>query len=344
MVPGISSTLLGATSLISPVTNFGGGGGGGSSTGSPSRSKSSSLVPLPGAPLSNDPTLVPDRYLEKDIAFGDDSEGVSSGANPHPTRSAPVLGSDTHHSVPISPSTGRPSRRPDAHLNLVRAPPSQLLDAPARAAMNMPNGVTAHAQARAVKGDPRTPDYHLSAENGDGYLRSRREEESVPLLSPTPQRFSNSTGGPLSRPSSAQSTASGRGVLRRIFIDRATTPSQHLTRPTFPPPSLSTYSPQPHTPLTLWAKIDLVIVQTISVILSTFFLAFVVSWAIAVEVARGLPRWVWPDKPRKFPWDDEKYWRKEGKKVSKDPADYAHQVGMDIEHQTVETEDGYYLK
>ena len=67
-------------------------------------------------------------------------------------------------------------------------------------------------------------------------------------------------------------------------------------------------------------------------------------WAMAAEVARGLPRWVWPDRPRSFPWDDDRYWKREGKKVSKDPSDYARQVGMEIEHQTIESEDGYFLK
>jgi hypothetical protein len=94
----------------------------------------------------------------------------------------------------------------------------------------------------------------------------------------------------------------------------------------------------------LTAKINLFINQSISVGLSTVFLAFVVSWAMAGETARRLPKWIWPGKGKKFPWDDDQYWRKEGRKISKDPRDYARQVGMDIEHQTVETEDGYLLK
>jgi hypothetical protein len=148
----------------------------------------------------------------------------------------------------------------------------------------------------------------------------------------------------LSRSSSNASTSSNRGILRRIFIDRATTPSQHLTRPTFPPVSLTTYSPQPHTPLSILAKINLAINQTISIVLSTFFLGFVVSWAMSMETLRALPKWIRPDKVQKFPWDDDKYWRKEGRKISKEPKDYALQVGMDIENQTVETEDGYLLR
>jgi hypothetical protein len=217
--------------------------------------------------------------------------------------------------------------------------------------MNMPNASTAHGQARALRGgEAKTPEYELKEDgslsmsgsmygNADGVQIGG---ETTPLLSPTPRHPGQ--GVPISRPSSAQSTTSNRGILRRIFIDRAGTPSQHLTRPTFPPPSLSTYSPIPPSPLSLLAKITLFINQTISILLSTFFLAFVVAWALAAEIAKGLPKWVWPDRPKKFPWDDEKYWRKEGRGVSKDPKAYARQIGMDIENQTVETEDGYYLR
>jgi hypothetical protein len=214
--------------------------------------------------------------------------------------------------------------------------------------------MTAPGQARAVRGgEAKTPEYEIDVEeygrgsaNGNGVRMGGewgggnrgRSEEAVPLLAPTPIRPG------LSRSSSAASTTSNRGILRRIFIDRATTPSQHLTRPTFPPPSLSTYAPQPPSPLSLTAKINLFINQAISIVLSTFFLAFVVSWAMSVEIARALPRWIWPGPGKKFPWDDEKYWRKEGRKISKEPRDYALQVGMDIENQVVETDDGYFLR
>jgi hypothetical protein len=92
------------------------------------------------------------------------------------------------------------------------------------------------------------------------------------------------------------------------------------------------------------AKINLFINQTISIILSTFFLVFVVAWALSTEIARALPKWIRPGPTKKFPWDDDRYWRKEGRKISKEPRDYARQVGMDIENQTVETEDGYLLR
>lgn len=326
----ISTTILNATAaIISPTAT---------------KAPRSALTPVPGAPLSADQSLVPPKYLSE--------KSTSTGASPSGTTSTSPI-SSTASSVNL-----HPARVPPPALNLVRSPPSQLLDAPARAALNMPNSMTAPGQARAVRGgEARTPEYEIDVEdygsgngngNGSGTANgvrmgwgdaSRgRAEENVPLLAPTPMRPG------LSRSSSAASTSSNRGILRRIFIDRATTPSQHLTRPTFPPPSLSTYAPQPPSPLTLTAKINLFINQGISIALSTVFLAFVVSWAMSVEVARALPRWIWPGPGKKFPWDDEKYWKKEGRKISKEPRDYALQVGMDIENQVVETEDGYHLR
>ena len=304
----ISTFLLDATAaIVSPTTT---------------KAPRSALVPVNGAPLASDASLVPPKYLEKA-----DSPGGSGD-----THSSPV--SSTASAVTLHPGLHNPHLK----LNLVRSPPSQLLDAPARAALNMPNAATAPGQARAVRGgEARTPEYDI--EEGDAFGGERRgREESVPLLAPTAMRPG------LSRSSSAASTSSNRGILRRIFIDRASTPSQHLSRPTFPPPSLSTYSPLPPSPLTVSSKINLFINQTISVLLSTFFLAGVVLWATSVEIGRALPKWISNTSGKKFPWDDEKYWKKEGRKISKDPRDYALQVGMDIEHQVAETEDGYFLK
>ncbi|WVF69990.1 hypothetical protein IAT40_004775 [Kwoniella sp. CBS 6097] len=361
MTSFLPTNLLGVTTIVSSPSN---------------NNDKLSLSPTPGAPLTGDPSLIPSKYIispspdreKRDEEIGaplspstpttlfsnsDNSRGHTSSLNPHPSRNIPQPGGSAQHPAP-----------PPIHLT--RAPPSTLLDAPARAAMSLPNGITAAAQARAVRGgEAKTPEYEVD-DDGFGY-QSRNDSgsgssrvysragfggngggESTPLLAPTPQYPDRSGGGgvgaSLSRSSSAASTSSNRGILRRIFIDRATTPSQHLTRPTFPPPSLSTYSPIPPQPLSLWSKINLFINQTISIVLSTYFLIFVVLWAFSAEIAKALPKWVWPDAPKKFPWDDEKYWKKEGKRVSKDPADYAKQVGMDIEHQTVETEDGYYLK
>ncbi|ORX35150.1 Alpha/Beta hydrolase protein [Kockovaella imperatae] len=270
-------------------------------------SSKTSLDPYPAAPLASDPSLVPSKYLAEDCC--------------PPT--AHATGVDLRASIP-----------PPAPALLVRAPPSQLMDAPARAALGMPNSSTAASQARAVRGEPVTPEYEVN-----DYLSDRNDGESQPLLlAPTAVRPG------LSRSSSNGSTSSARNALRRIFIDRSNTPSQHLSRPTFPPPSLTTYSPLPTRPLSILAKINLFINQSISVGLSTFFLAFVVLWAMTAEVVKALPKWLRPVKAKRFPWDDDRYWKKEGRKVSKEPKDYARQIGMDIENQVVETEDGYLLR
>jgi lysosomal acid lipase/cholesteryl ester hydrolase len=250
-----------------------------------------------------------------------------------PRPGAPLAG-ETGLIPPKYASTTSVNTRP--HILSI---PSQLLDAPARAAMNLPNGSTAHGQARAVRGNATTPEYEFEPE----LLGAGKQEEGVPLLSPTPMRPGQNRPA-LSRSSSAASTSSNRGILRRIFIDRATTPNRHLTHPTFPPPSSSTYSPIPPRPLTFLSKINLFINQSISFVLSTFFLTLVVGWAMGSELSRVLPRWLSSGEAKKFPWDDERYWKKEGRKISKEPRDYARQVGMDIENQTVETEDGYYLR
>lgn len=356
------------------------------------------LVPHDGAPLTGAPDLVPAKYqvyLEKEKEKEKDRL-----ATPSPPLIEEVSQGITTAFSPTALRTG-------AELpTFSRAPPSQLLDAPGRAALNMPNAMTAHGQARAVRGASGTPEVEVGQagglDNGQGrmdYLSPKPRSaqnagyseggfratvqdassgEDTPLIAPTPRyagRSGSSTedyltssnylsaggdsagaypysdnpngqssGHNISRPSSAQSNSSSRSILRRIFIDRASTPSQHLSRPTFPPPSASTYSPRPPGPLSLSARINLFVNQAISVGLSTVFLAFVVSWALAGETARRLPMWIWPTKGKKFPWDDERYWKKEGRKISKDPRDYARQVGMDIEHQVVETEDGYLLK
>lgn len=96
--------------------------------------------------------------------------------------------------------------------------------------------------------------------------------------------------------------------------------------------------------MTWLERIHLVMIQTTSFIVSTTFLMGVVAYAIGSDILHQAPRLL-RGKRRKptFPWDDEKYWRK-NEKVSKYPKDYARAIGMDIEDQTVETEDGYYLR
>lgn len=96
--------------------------------------------------------------------------------------------------------------------------------------------------------------------------------------------------------------------------------------------------------MTLWDHIRLNINQVISFGLSTIFLSGVVVWALAAEAIHAIPRYLNPQRLPKYVWDDDKYWRREGAKISKFPRDYARQIGLDIEDQTVETEDGYLLK
>jgi len=108
--------------------------------------------------------------------------------------------------------------------------------------------------------------------------------------------------------------------------------------------SLTSYSPVPHTPMTLWEHVRLAFNQLVSFGLSTFFLLGVVMWAMAAEALYAIPNFFKRVKAPKYEWDDDRYWRREGKKISKEPRDYARQIGLDIENQTVETEDGYYLR
>lgn len=272
------------------------------------------LKPKSGAPLYNDPSLIPAKYRI-----------------------------DPEKADLIQDLTSTPKA-----IRLVRSPPSTLLDAPTRAAMNLPNEHTALGQARAMRGYEETSEFDPLASSPHS-----AGSEYTPLIAPSPQRAgSRSLLSPpnhhqpsfLGRATSRPSSAGSNGNILRRFIQRATTPSQELTRPTFPPPTLTTYSPLPFAPLTFSAKVALFFSQAASIAVSTVALAIVVSWALFIEVKQKLPQWIWPTKKRIFPWDNDAYWRKEGRKVSKEPRDYARQVGLDIEDQVVETEDGYYLK
>jgi lysosomal acid lipase/cholesteryl ester hydrolase len=91
-------------------------------------------------------------------------------------------------------------------------------------------------------------------------------------------------------------------------------------------------------------RIKLNAMQSVSLLVSTVFLSGVVIWAVSMSAYTQIPRLLkGQPKRRTFPWDDEKYWAK-NEKVSRHPRDYARAIGMDIEDQTIETEDGYYLK
>lgn len=160
--------------------------------------------------------------------------------------------------------------------------------------------------------------------------------EERQLLAPTPVH-----GSSLSRSSS---TSSSRSYLR-LFIDRVVTPTQHLLRPTFPGLA-PTYHGAPHRPLTRLEKLRLAINQSISIVISTAFLLAVVAYALCIETLVFAPklirRFLGIDKDAAYDWDDHKKWKKE--RVTKDPKDYARNCGMEIEEQTIVTEDGFYLR
>lgn len=180
----------------------------------------------------------------------------------------------------------------------------------------------------------------LDGSNEDGYFGRTVAAATGTAL--------NAFGWSSSRgPSRSPSPSSGwrdNTLLRRVFIDRSASPTQHLLRPTFPPPSLSTYSPASPRPLGPIEKVKLFFMQTVSLVISTFFLSGVVLWAVSVESITQIPRFLkGKSKKHNFPWDDEKYWTRNDH-TSRNPRDYARAIGMDIEDETVETEDGYQLK
>ncbi|GHJ88378.1 hypothetical protein NliqN6_4780 [Naganishia liquefaciens] len=242
-----------------------------------------------------------------------------------------------------------------------------------RAAMGLPNAHTFHQQARAHRGveSVMTPDFQVfsgrARAEASGKFGKRddgvpyvRVEESIDYFAGTTaldMAFASAKrsllgeaavtdDGSASRASSRQPSPdpSGRSLLRRVLIDRSASPTQHLLRPTFPPPSLSTYAPRSPKPMTLLAKCQLFVSQSISLVVSTIFLSGVVLWAVATDLRLQIPRMLRGQrKKRTFPWDDEQYWRT-NEKVSKDPRDYARAVGMDMENQQIETEDGYFLR
>lgn len=96
--------------------------------------------------------------------------------------------------------------------------------------------------------------------------------------------------------------------------------------------------------MTIWEHVTLFVGQAISMCISTVFLLGVVVWALGIETLQSVPRWIRRAKAKTYEWDDDVKWRKLDAKVSKEPQFYARQIGLDIENQTVETEDGYQLR
>jgi lysosomal acid lipase/cholesteryl ester hydrolase len=83
--------------------------------------------------------------------------------------------------------------------------------------------------------------------------------------------------------------------------------------------------------------------QAISFAVSSFFLCIVVTWACLVSIRNSLLRTLRPpiSQTKKYDWDK----RPEApEKVTKGVAYYARAIGLDIRDETIETEDGFYLR
>ncbi|KIM27300.1 hypothetical protein M408DRAFT_330180 [Serendipita vermifera MAFF 305830] len=77
--------------------------------------------------------------------------------------------------------------------------------------------------------------------------------------------------------------------------------------------------------------------------ISSTFLILVVMWATAARLIAVIPKWFKGTKPHVYAWDENaKHWEKEN--VVKDIAYYARHCGYDIKDETVETQDGYFLR
>lgn len=98
----------------------------------------------------------------------------------------------------------------------------------------------------------------------------------------------------------------------------------------------------PYSRPTLYSRARLVVTQTTANVLSSFFLVLVVVWALSVRLLAAVPKFFAPSVAEQKQWDDPKRWRNE--KLVKDVRYYAAQCGFEIRNETVETQDGYFLR
>jgi hypothetical protein len=80
-----------------------------------------------------------------------------------------------------------------------------------------------------------------------------------------------------------------------------------------------------------------------SFVISSSFLILVVLYASCVRIAAVIPKMFKGSKPHVYAWDEHAKQR-EREKVVKDIGYYARQCGYDIQDETVETQDGYFLR
>ena len=102
--------------------------------------------------------------------------------------------------------------------------------------------------------------------------------------------------------------------------------------------SHESFQPRP----TVSSRIRLFATQTFSLIISSFFLTFVVIWASFHRLQKQVPAWIRREQPKVHSWDRPEHRKKE--RVVNDVGYYARQVGFDIVDEEVETADGYLLR
>ncbi|KAJ9476214.1 Sterol esterase 2 [Pseudozyma hubeiensis] len=93
---------------------------------------------------------------------------------------------------------------------------------------------------------------------------------------------------------------------------------------------------------TLYSRGRLFVSQATANILSSFFLLLVIVWALSIRLLAAVPKFFAPTIKEQKEWDDPKRWNKE--KLVKDVRYYAASCGFEIINETVETQDGYYLR
>lgn len=98
----------------------------------------------------------------------------------------------------------------------------------------------------------------------------------------------------------------------------------------------------PYSRPTLYSRVRLIVTQTTANILSSFFLLLVIVWALSVRLLAAIPKFFAPTIKEQKEWDDPQRWSKE--ELVKDVRYYAANCGFEIINETVETQDGYYLR
>ena len=97
-----------------------------------------------------------------------------------------------------------------------------------------------------------------------------------------------------------------------------------------------------HPSPTVSSRVRLLATQTFSLIISSFFLTFVVIWAFFHRLRKEVPAWIRREQPKVYSWERPEYRKKEH--VVNDVSYYARQVGFNIVEEEVETADGYLLR